>query len=159
MEAVPYQRQLTEERKHRMLRIFQTMINTLMIIVVVSIAVTIPAVFQDYMLMKKFTQTLVVYGERNGGMIPLKMQGGGLWIQTTPETYVRDLMTEFKLNDNFKFEDIEFEPALGVQVNKREKFTITVHNAKIKMVLPFAQEQTLNLNPIEAYGYSHKYFK
>lgn len=109
--------------------------------------------------MTKFTQTLVVYGERNGGMISLKKQGGGLWIQTTPETFVRELMAEFKLEDNFTFEDIEFQPALGIQVNKREKFTITIHNAKIKMVLPFAQEETLNLNSIEAYGYSHKYFK
>lgn len=142
-----------------MLRIFQTLINTLMIIVVISIAITIPAVFQEYQTMKKFTQTLVVYGERNGGMISLKQQGGGLWTQTTPETYVRELMTELKLDDNFSFEDIEFLPALGEQVNKRERFVIRIHNAKIKMVLPFAQEKTLNLNPIEAYGYSHKYFK
>ncbi len=135
------------------------MINTLMIIVVISLAVTVPAVFQEYQLMKKFAQTLVVYGERNGGLVPLKKQGGELWTATTPETYVREMMVEFKLDDNFTFEDITFQPAIGVQVNKREKFTITIRNAKIKMMLPFAQERTLNLNPIEAYGYSHKYFK
>lgn len=137
----------------------QTLLNTLLIIVVVSIAVTVPAVFQEYLLMKKFAQTLVVYGERNGGIIQVKKQGGELWSAVTPETYVREMMAEFKLDDNFTFEDITFQPALGVQVNKREKFTITIRNAKIKMTLPFAQEQTLDLEPIEAYGYSHKYFK
>ncbi len=142
-----------------MLRIMQTLINAIMIIVVISVAITIPAVFQEYQLMKKFTQTLVVYGERNGGMIPLKKQGGGLWVQTTPETYVREMMAEYHLDDNFKFEDIEFQPGLGTQVNKREKFKITIHNAKIRMILPFVQERTLNLNDIEVYGYSHKYFK
>lgn len=142
-----------------MLKIFQTMLNTLMIIVVISIAVTVPAVFQEYQLMKKFAQTLIVYGERNGGLIPLKKQGGELWGETSPETYVRELMSEFKLDDNFTFQDIEFRPALGVQVNKRERFTVTIHHAKIRMVLPFSQERTLNLNAIEAYGYSHKYFK
>lgn len=142
-----------------MLRVFQTLINTLMIMVVISIAITVPAVFQEYQLMKKFTQTLVIYGERNGGMIPLKKQGGDLWMAATPETYVRELMAEFKLEDNFTFEDIEFRPPMGVQVNKRERFTVTIHHAKIRMVLPFAQAHTLNLNEIEAYGYSHKYFK
>lgn len=142
-----------------MLRVFQTLMNTLLILVVVSLAIAIPSVFQEYQLMKKFTQTLVVYGERNGGLIALKKQGGGLWTSTTPETYVRELMTEYHLEDNFAFEDIDFQPPLGEQVNKRERFTITIRNAKIKLVLPFAQEKTLNLGDIEAYGYSHKYFK
>jgi len=136
----------------------------MIMLIVTTLAITIPSILTQYQAIQKFGDVAVIYAEKNGGFVTAQTQDGDIIMN--PEVYLRNLIQLNALDRNIDFNRIEFQPPLGTKVNKRGEvnkhgeFRIVIRDAVVRFRLPFvSNESVLKLNDIVCIGYSHKYFK
>lgn len=135
-------------------RIPKFLINMVIIVVLFSIAINVPSLWNQYTTIKKLEEVMIKYGQKNGGFMPIYDKHGSLVMRADQK--MNELIATYNLHDKIK--DIKFIPGLNIPVQKRDKFEIII-TPRIVMQIPFAGDKEFSAMHIKNYGYSHKYFK
>lgn len=132
-------------------RALKFLATLIMVSTIFTLAVNIPSIYNQYTTIRNVEKVMIRYGQKNGGFMPTNRSH----IETADDK-LREYIKKYKLEDKIK--DVKYYPGLGVPVQKRDKFKISI-TPIIEVSIPFYKTVNYDAKPIEEYGYSHKYFK